>query len=65
MDSNHEPRTYTAAQAAAMVPMGINQFYEAVKRGEVPGVLRIGRTIRISRKVFEAWLDGEIEDGAA
>lgn len=56
-----EPRTYTAAQAAAMVPMGINQFYEAVKRGDIPGVLHLGRSIRVSRRVFEAWLDGGSE----
>jgi hypothetical protein len=56
-----EPRTYTAAQAAPMIPMGINQFYEAVKRGEIPGVLHIGRSIRVSRKVFDAWLDGGAE----
>lgn len=59
-----EPRTYTPAQAAPMVPMGINQFYEAVKRGEIPGVLRLGRSIRISRKVFEDWLDGGTTEAA-
>jgi excisionase family DNA binding protein len=38
--------------------MGINQFYAAVRSGAIPS-LRIGRTIRIPRKKFIAWLEGE------
>ena len=30
--------------------------YEAVQRGEVPGVTRLGRVIRISRDLVVAWL---------
>jgi excisionase family DNA binding protein len=52
-----EPLTLTPAQAAAMIPMGINQFYAAVKAGTIPS-LRIGRSIRIPRRRFLEWLDG-------
>ena len=32
--------------------------YEAVRRGEIPGVRRIGRTIRVSRDAVLEWLRG-------
>lgn len=40
-----------------------NAFYEAIRRGQIPGIIRIGRCIRISRSAFEAWLAGR-GDGA-
>ena len=60
METNPEPlpRTLTPAEAAALIPMGINQFYRAVSAGTIPS-LRIGRSIRIPRRKFLAWLDGE------
>lgn len=53
-----EPLTYSAAEAAAMIPMGIRQFREAVSRGEVPAV-KLGNKIRIPRKRFLAFINGE------
>lgn len=53
-----EPLTLSPREAAAMVPMGINQFYAAVREGVVPS-LRIGNRIRIPRRKFIAWLDGD------
>ena len=53
-----EPLTLSPKEAAAMVPMGINQFYAAIREGKIPH-LRIGKSIRIPRKKFIAWLEGE------
>lgn len=53
-----EPLTITPAEAAPMVPMGINQLYAAIKAGEIPS-LKIGTRIRIPRKKFLAFLEGE------
>lgn len=50
--------TLSPREAAPMVPMGINQFYAAVREGVVPS-LRIGKSIRIPRKKFIAWLEGD------
>lgn len=58
MAEKQEPLTLTPREAAPMVPMGINQFYAAVREGVVPS-LRIGNSIRIPRKKFIAWLNGE------
>jgi excisionase family DNA binding protein len=45
----------TVEQAAELLRVGRNQMYEAIGRGEVPHV-RIGRTIRLSRRALEEWL---------
>lgn len=58
MTEKQEPLTLSPKEAAPMVPMGINQFYAAVREGIVPS-LRIGKSIRIPRKKFIAWLDGD------
>jgi hypothetical protein len=46
MNQQSEPLTLSPREAAPMVPMGINQFYAAVREGVVPS-LRIGKSIRI------------------
>jgi len=58
MAEQKEPLTLSPREAAPMVPMGINQFYAAVREGVVPS-LRIGKSIRIPRKKFIAWLNGD------
>ena len=47
---------------AARLDIGRRAAYEAVARGDVPGVIRIGRSIRISRQAVDRWLAGEPED---
>lgn len=61
MCEEQAPYTLTPREAAPMVPMGINQFYAAVREGVIPS-LRIGNSIRIPRKKFIAWLSGEETD---
>ncbi len=46
----------TVAELAALCRCGRRQIYEAIQRGEVPGVVRIGRSIRISTAAIERWL---------
>lgn len=53
-----EPLTYSAEEAARLIPMGINQFRAAVKRGEIPAVT-IGNRIRVPKKRFHAFIEGE------
>lgn len=44
-------------EASALLRVGLNQLYEAIGRGEVPHV-RIGKTIRLSRRALILWLEG-------
>ena len=54
--------TMTVRDFASLYGVGINQAYTAVERGEVPGVLRLGRTIRISVPVHRRLLDPGLDE---
>jgi excisionase family DNA binding protein len=45
-------------EAAALLRVNRKTFYEAVRLGKVPGVIRVGRVIRISREALLTWIQG-------
>lgn len=52
--------TLTVREAAAMLGISKNLAYELVRRGELPGVLKLGKKrIAISKAQFQKFLDGE------
>lgn len=51
-----EKRTYTVEEIATLLGISRTSAYEFVKKGEVKFV-RIGASIRISKKSFDEWLD--------
>ena len=52
------PEVLTVPEVAAMLRLGRRACYEAIQRGDIPGVLRIGeRSIRVSRAVLMNWID--------
>jgi excisionase family DNA binding protein len=53
--------TMTVAECVKVTGFSRSAIYGAIKRGELPGVVRIGRSIRLSREVIRRWLAGEIE----
>lgn len=48
----HLPEFLTAEEAAALLRVNRKTFYRALERGEVPGVVRIGRLTRIRRSAL-------------
>jgi excisionase family DNA binding protein len=52
--------TYTVAQLAAALQCSERHLWRQIDLGRVPGVLRVGRLVRIARAVADAW----IADGA-
>jgi excisionase family DNA binding protein len=46
----------TVAELAKMLRVNENTVYREIAAGHVPGVLRLGRTIRISRTAVLRWL---------
>jgi excisionase family DNA binding protein len=52
------PRPFTVEEVSRMVPCGLNQAYELVRKGQIRSI-RVGRKILIPRKAFLAWLDGD------
>ena len=51
-----EPKTYTVDDIAKILDIGRTSAYNFVKEGHFK-IIRIGTTIRISRKSFDDWLD--------
>ena len=54
--AQQERRTYTVADIAAILDISLSAAYRLVKEDNFATV-RIGNTIRISRKSFEDWLE--------
>jgi len=50
-------------ELAKLLDCGRRQAYAAVARGDVPGVIRLGKSIRLSRAAVARWLAGESEGG--
>ena len=53
-----EAATVSVGQAAELLGIGRNLAYELARRGELPGALRLGRRIVVSRKALETFLEG-------
>jgi excisionase family DNA binding protein len=51
------------ADAARFMSISRSRAYALALRGELPGVLRLGRTWRVNRRVLEAWADRVAEVG--
>ena len=49
------PEVLNAKEAAKFLRIGINQFYEAVGRGDIPHQ-KIGRSFRFSKTALLQWL---------
>jgi excisionase family DNA binding protein len=50
--------TCSVEEAADLLGVGRGTLYEAIRRDEFPGVLRVGRRIRISTAALRRFLDG-------
>ena len=53
-----ETATVSVSHAAELLGIGRNLAYELARRGELPGALRLGRRIVVSRKGLDAFLEG-------
>ncbi len=56
-----EKRTYTVTEIQDILEIGRNAAYDIVRKGYFSSV-RIGGIIRISKRSFDAWLDGKPEN---
>ncbi len=59
--TEHKPtddgkRTYTVSEIASILNIGRTSAYKLVNKGYFH-IVRIGNTIRISKKSFDMWLD--------
>lgn len=49
------PITVTVDEAARMLGVNRKSLYAAIARDEVPGVVRVGRAVRIGREALLRW----------
>ncbi len=49
------PPFLSVDQLAEVLKINRKTVYAAIERGEIPGVRRIGNTIRIARSAIEEW----------
>jgi excisionase family DNA binding protein len=52
------PEVLTVEEAAALLRVNHKTLREAIHRNEVPGVVRLGRVIRLSRTALLDWVQG-------
>ncbi len=53
------PAVLTVDEAAALLRVNRKTLYEAIRGSALPGVIRLGRSIRISRTALVHWLRGK------
>lgn len=56
MDAQHE--YLKVSEVAEVLRIARSRAYELVADGEIPAV-KIGRSVRVSRKELERWLEGQ------
>ena len=57
MDTQH--KYWKVPEVARLLRIPRTRAYDLVARGHMPGVVRIGRSIRVNRKELEAWLSDQ------
>ncbi len=51
-----QPTLLKPEEAAMLLNISRSQMFALMARGEIPGVVRIRRSVRISRIVLERWI---------
>lgn len=62
---NTERKTYSVPQAAVILGIGKGTAYEWARSGDLPGVLKIGQRFLVSRRVLDAYVNGEQSEAQA
>ncbi|NTX15502.1 helix-turn-helix domain-containing protein [Myxococcus sp. CA056] len=62
--SEDTPTFLTVDEAAALLRVNRKTLYEAIRLGQVPGVVRIGKALRIRRDALVTWPSGKGRDSA-
>ena len=50
--------TYTVDQVAMIAQCSARHVWRLIDKGEVPGVIRLGRLVRFSKSKIDDWLAG-------
>ena len=64
MEAENEPLTMRVEEAAVLLGISRGSAYELARRGLLPGAIRLGGRIVVSRSALEKALAGEHESAA-
>jgi excisionase family DNA binding protein len=53
-----EPATYTVPALARLLNCSERHVWRQLDMGRIPGVIRCGRLVRLSRRMIDDWLTG-------
>jgi len=56
-------RLLTVAEAAAILRVGRTRAYEMAASGSLPGVIRVGTSIRVSARRLNEWIEARAVSG--
>jgi excisionase family DNA binding protein len=57
MTSSIQPLLLRPSEVARLLAVSRSRTYEMIARGELPGIVRIGRSVRVSRQALVDWID--------
>ncbi|NTX35402.1 helix-turn-helix domain-containing protein [Myxococcus llanfairpwllgwyngyllgogerychwyrndrobwllllantysiliogogogochensis] len=55
---SHGPEFLTVKEAAKLLRVNRKTLYEAIRLGQVPDIVRLGRVLRIRRSALVEWQPG-------
>jgi excisionase family DNA binding protein len=53
-----EPATYTVSDLAHLLSCSERHIWRQLDLGRIPGVIRCGRLVRLSKRIIDDWLAG-------
>jgi len=56
-----ERLVYSVSEVARLLSLSRNGTYEAIRRGQIPGAVKVGRRVLISKHRLHEWLHAEAE----
>jgi excisionase family DNA binding protein len=56
--TDHEPVVYTVEETSVLLRKGLNQTYEAIRKGEIPSIRLGGRRILVPRQRLLDMING-------
>ncbi len=59
------PMLVRPAEAARLLGISRSKIYALLANGELPGAVRVGASLRVSRAVLEAWISEQAANDAA
>lgn len=58
------PELLTVEEAGALLRIGRARAYEWAASGQMPGTMRLGRSIRVSRRALLRWIEEQTSPAA-